>query len=520
MSGLRNRSGEPARVGRPTVLLAGLALVLSSCTSGGRTPSAPTPAGTASSTPGAKPSADPGFPTAAEKDRPGDAGWDVFDSSARPPIEGFADRQSVAAGEKVTLYVTTTSASWTARAYRMGWYRGDRARQVWAGAAQPGKVQPPPPPPAPGTNLVQPAWTPSLTVDTTGWPAGHYLFRLDPSTGAPGRFVPLTVRSPSARGALVMLAPNTTWQAYNSWGGYSTYAGPNGARANRARVVSFDRPYAAGGGAADFLGDAVVVSLAEKLGLRLAFLTDVDLHERPGVLDGAAGVISMLHDEYYSKQMRQALTRARDSGTNIAFLGANAAFRKIRFEPSPLGPNRRMVNYKDATDPVADRTQATVSWRDPPSSEPENSLTGTLYRCNPVRGDLVVVDPGFWMFAGLGLTAGAPIPGVLGSEYDRAVLGGTTPRPMQVVVRSPVTCRGKADLQHSAYYTVPSGAGVFNSGTSDWGAAVIPDGKLGTIDPEAARIVTGATSTLFVTFAAGPAGRTHPAVDNLERFGR
>jgi len=497
--------------------------LLAACTGGAPSDAAPGPPG---STPGQGSSggpvatSDPNFPAATERDLAGDPRWDVFDGSDRPVVEGFPDRQSVAPGEQVTLYVNAKVPSWTVRAYRMGWYRGDRARLVWTSDPQPGRVQPAPPPPQSGTNLVQTGWTPSLTVGTLGWPPGAYLFRIDPSTGTPGRFVPLTVRSPSVQGALVLLNANANWQAYNKWGGYSTYAGANGSMATRARVVSFDRPYDAGGGAADFLGEAQVIAQAEKLGLKLAYLTDVDLHEQPDVLTGANGVISLLHDEYYSNQMRAALTRARDRGTNIAFLGANAMYRKIRFERSPLGPNRLMINYKDASDPIADRSQATTQWRAPPASDPENSLTGTLYQCNPVRGDLVVVNPGHWLFAGLNLTPGVRIPGLLGSEYDRSVLGGSTPRPMEVLIRSPVTCQGKADLQHSAYYTTASGAGVFNSGTSDWAAAVIPDARLGDIKPEAARIVTAATSTLFTTFAAGPAGRVHPAQDNLEQYGR
>ncbi len=42
-------------------------------------------------------------------------------------------------------------------------------------------------------------------------------------------------------------------------------------------------------------------------------------------------VISLGHDEYYSQAMRSALLTARNAGTNLAFLGANAIYRHIRF---------------------------------------------------------------------------------------------------------------------------------------------------------------------------------------------
>ena len=261
---------------------------------------------------------------------------------------------------------------------------------------------------------------------------------------------------------MVLVNADTTWQAYNAWGGYSLYHGPDGARADRSRAVTFDRPYDYGAGTADFLGaELPLVALAEKLGLRLGYATDVDLQRDPGLLDGAAAVISLGHDEYWSPDMRAALTRARDAGTNVAFLGANAIYRKIRFGRTALGPDRLEINYKDDTDPIGrtDPAQVTTQWRDPPSSDNESSLTGTDYGCSPVRAPMVVVDPGSWLFAGLGLAAGSRLPGLVGSEYDRVYLGAPTPRPIEVLTHSPLVCDGRADAAEAAYYTTRSGRG-------------------------------------------------------------
>jgi hypothetical protein len=51
------------------------------------------------------------------------------------------------------------------------------------------------------------------------------------------------------------LAPTAMgWQAYNQWGDYSLYKGPDGRRETRSRAVSFDRPYQqAMSGAGQFL---------------------------------------------------------------------------------------------------------------------------------------------------------------------------------------------------------------------------------------------------------------------------
>src|SRR5205085_2718550 len=121
-------------------------------------------------------------------------------------------------------------------------------------------------------------------------------------------------------------------------------------------------------------------------GIPLAYAADVDLQSHPGLLTGAAGVISMGHDEYWSAPMRAALTTARDRGTNVAFLGANAVYRRIRLQPSVIGPDRIEVNYKDAAEDPLSRTHpslTTADWPAPPAADPERSLTGETYACFP-----------------------------------------------------------------------------------------------------------------------------------------
>jgi hypothetical protein len=76
-----------------------------------------------------------------------------------------------------------------------------------------------------------------------------------------------------------------------------------------------------------------------------------------------------------------------------------------------------------------------------------------------------------------------------------------------------LVCDGQADAAEAAYYTTRSGAGVFDSGTSDWVAG------LASATPVVRRVVTAVTTRLLVTFAKGPAGRTHPAKDTAARYG-
>ena len=72
---------------------------------------------------------------------------------------------------------------------------------------------------------MQTEWDPVLEVPTDDWPAGAYLLRLDADSGAQ-RYVPVTVRSASTAGRVVLKNCVPTWQAYNTWGGYDLYRGP------------------------------------------------------------------------------------------------------------------------------------------------------------------------------------------------------------------------------------------------------------------------------------------------------
>ncbi len=460
---------------------------------------------------------------ARENQRPGTSGWLITRAGATDAIEGWADHVSAASGDPVRLFVSTTAPRFRVEAYRMGWYGGLGARLVWRSAQLPGRQQPPPTR-TPGTNMLATHWRRSLTLRVgPAWPPGDYLLKLVASSSQ--RYVPLTVRDDASHAALVVQNDVTTWQAYNLWGGYDLYQGPDGSAATRSRVVSFDRPYDwSGKGAGDFLGNEYpLVRLVEALGLDVTYWTDVDLHEHPERLLAHRALVSLGHDEYWSTRMRRGAEAARDHGVNLAFLGANAIFRHIRLQPSPTGPDREEVNYKpwSARDDPAWRTdpaEVTTDWREPPLRDPESRLLGDLYECNPVNAAGIVVDPAAWPFAGAGVRVGTALPGLVGSEYDRVQAAAPRPAGVELLLHSPVRCRGRASFADATYYTAPSGAGVFDSGTSSWVCQLQMGCADGRRSPLTARVVRAATVTLLRVFAAGPAGRRYPSHSNLARF--
>jgi hypothetical protein len=456
----------------------------------------------------------------AENARPGDRHWNIRHLGRPDAVAGYAGQASVLAGQSVPLFVSTTSRSFQVRAFRMGWYGGDLARLVWQSGNIRGHRQRKPSLEH-ATRTVQADWGPSVTVPTDGWPDGSYLLRLDADSGAQ-RFVPLTVRSASTAGKVVIKNSVATWQAYNMWGGYDLYNGPGGTAdyASRSLAVSLDRPLDGDGAYLFLVHERKLIELAERLGLPLAYETNMDIAEQPRLLDGASALISLGHDEYWSPPERAHVTAARDAGVNVAFLGANAMFRRTRLADTKLGPCRMVICYKTSylQDPLYghDNALVTSDWREPPHPDPESSLTGTLYESNPTDADFVVTSPDAWLFAGTGVRQGTRFRGLVGIEYDRVNPDYAVQRPIEVLSHSPLTCRGVNSYADSAYYTHRSGAGVFNSGTMRWVGSFSGADNFG-IDRRAGRFTRRVTANVLRAFADGPAAAKYPARDNLHQ---
>ena len=100
-----------------------------------------------------------------ENDKPGTTSWEIHGRHAG--ITGFASQVYAQAGQRVTLYVSTSGPSFRAQAFRMGYYQGKGARLVWTSPAVTGQNQPRCPVKG-GINMVEcDNWRPSLTFTVT-----------------------------------------------------------------------------------------------------------------------------------------------------------------------------------------------------------------------------------------------------------------------------------------------------------------------------------------------------------------
>ena len=389
-------------------------------------------------------------------------------------IRGYVDQPSVNRGDAISFHVSTAEAWYDIEIYRLGWYGGAGARQIAAVRSLTG-VNQPAPAPDPRTGLVEARWKPTYTLQTNvTWTSGLYLARFL-TVENEAAYHPFVVRDDASKAPYVLQMPVTTWQAYNNWGGKSLYefSSEGGVRAAK---VSFDRPYAQWSGAGPvFDGLLNLVRWVEREGYDATYITSLDIHADPAVLLGHKVFVSGWHDEYWSASMRANITRARDGGVSLAWFGADNVYWQVRMEAGAGGvPNRVMVCYKDATDPLfAERSPlTTVRWREAPVNQPENALLGIMFESKwdfPYAYSYKVKQADHWLYAGAGVRDGDQIAGLVGYEYDRVFDNGQTPPGLAVLSESPVLAYdGKVGPAHSSVYQHVGGALVFSAGTIYW----------------------------------------------------
>jgi N,N-dimethylformamidase beta subunit-like, C-terminal len=448
----------------------------------------------------------------AENQRAGTTAWQI-PTTKLGGIEGYADHASAQCGDVIHLYISTSSPYFRVVAYRMGYYQGLGARQIWQSGPHAGFLQPTPAPSS-TINMIEAQWKPSLTFTVDGsWPPGDYLLRLITTDYKSEHYIPLTVRDDLSTSGLILQNDVSTWQAYNDWGGYSLYHGPNGF-SDRSRVVSYDRPYRysaqSSGGQGDgqfLLYDYPLVRFVEELGLDVSYWTDIDLHERPQLLLNHRALITMSHDEYWSTKMRSGVETALSHGINLAFFGADAVQWVTRFQSSPVGPDREQIVYKSAAeDPLTgiDDADVSVRFRDTPVSNPQSKLIGEESDCSAAKADMVVTDASHWIFAGTGLSNGSVLPMMVGYESDR-VDGYPHPANLQILADSPFLCAGRSWSSNMTYYSAASGAGVLATGTISWLCVLTASCKQVSGNAGNQSVVRQITKSVLTRFAAGPA---------------
>ena len=455
--------------------------------------------------------------------------WGLKTDIGDANIQGFATEISTNIGGTVDFKIATDSTHYRIEIYRMGYYGGDGARLVDVVDKQLTSAQIQPHPLVDlslglidcGNWGVSASWDiPSDAV------SGVYFAKLVREDGTEGEnIIPFVVRDDSSHSDIVFQTSDTTWQAYNPWGGANLYSGDTPLNPNdmiaymppncncgigaigRAYAVSYNRPYITGtdpnfllSGPQDYVFSAEfpAIQWLEQNGYDVTYISGVDSARSGELLLNHQVFLSVGHDEYWSAEQRDNVTAARDAGVNLVFWGGNDCYWKIQWNESIDGsgtPYRTLVCYKDtwANADINPAEGSTGTWRDErfadPGQEPENSLIGTMFTVDSWRADTISIpyemtQLRFWRNTAVAETqqgdSAQLVQGLLGYEWNSDVDNGFRPAGLINLSLSNIAVNsylldygntvGAADATHSLtmYRDQESGALVFSAGSVFW----------------------------------------------------
>lgn len=189
---------------------------------------------------------------ACENTKPGnpESEWDFGKTGASLAIMGYADKFSSNKGEKVVFKVKTDATAYKIDIYRIGYYQGNGARKM---ASVPVTATLPQQQPECITD------DPSRLVDCGNWAesanwtiptdavSGLYIAKLTRTDGTSGvNHIYFVVRDDSSHADLLFQFSDTTWQAYNIYGGTSLYGNQRRDDFTIGEIgwkVSYNRPF-------------------------------------------------------------------------------------------------------------------------------------------------------------------------------------------------------------------------------------------------------------------------------------
>jgi len=423
-------------------------------------------------------------------------------------IQGFADNISVNVGQTINFKVNTNATSYHLDIYRMGYYQGNGARLVTT--IQP-SVSLPQNQPACLSNAslglldcgnwaVSASWT----VPTTAV-SGIYFARVTRSDTGGASHIVFIVRNDASTSNILFQASDTSWQAYNPYGGQNLYGCGGWNLSCRAYKVSYNRPFTTRDFEQEmdtwvFGNEYPMVRWLEANGYDVSYSTDTDTDRNGSLILKHKVWMSNGHDEYWSGNQRANIEAARAAGVHLAFFSGNTMFWKTRWENSVDGTNtpyRTLVCYKetngDVTDP-ADPPTWTGTWRDPTKSppadggKPENAVKGNIFRMNGGQDETITVPAAdgkmrFWRntsVASLGSGSAALAPGTIGPEFDDDEDNGFRPAGLielsalsvndsnNYLLDYGVTYGAGTAVHKVVMYKYSSGAIVFSTGTYRW----------------------------------------------------
>ncbi len=442
------------------------------------------------------PSTIPSSYISTENTKPGTPSWKLTTYDAARS-SAYLSHSSARCGDTVNLYLKSNWYRMNVAIYRVGYYQGAGARQVFAtntggyirAIAQPNPLMVTTD--EQGRTINMPTaknWTTGFSFKIDGgFTPGAYLVKVFDDSGT-GSYIPLVIRDDINYHDKTLLTSYATTAAYNNYGGASAYTTPI-----QSKRVSFDRPINLFQGAGMFMSlDYGFIYWAERQGFDMNYATDIDLHTRP-LYDKTKTLILMAHTEYWSATMRDRVDTALTQSKNLASFGANQMYWRINPKPSTTtGADREYEIFRTAATETNTFRYATPTQ----PAKPEQSVLGSMFGCMHMDDQLVPNSTWLWQ----GVTDKTPLAHYFQGETDQVMAGFPVPAGSQLLGSSPLkACDVGANPARADVTAVihPGGGRVFNASTHTWGCSLGGKCVYFTPTPLAMQQLSQATMNVF-----------------------
>ena len=351
---------------------------------------------------------------------PGAIAENFYERASNDPVDpqlwGYTDRWSYAPGDVIKLHVSTTAKQFDVEV----WRDGARREAVYQHKAIAGAFHQ-----TPGQcSVTGCGWPLAVEIATdTHWKSGGYIIRLS-AAGLEYHHVFLIRAAPGKEAPILLVAATGTWVAYNDWGGSNHYEGITGPQRDQfSPRVSILRPFSRGfvvlpegaprvplrtppvmgaalrhphvewayangyskkyasAGWASY--DRHFMRWAEAAGYSVDVCALHDLHADPALLKRYRTAVFVGHDEYWSREMRDAVDAYVEGGGNVARFAGNFLWQ-TRIEDG--GTTQVCFKYRArAEDPAyksAGKSLTTTAWESVEVARPGAATFGV----NALRG--------------------------------------------------------------------------------------------------------------------------------------
>lgn len=238
-----------------------------------------------------------------------------------------------------------------------------------------------------------------------------------------GPYIPFVIKNsnPNSKADILFKTSDTTWVAYNLYGGYNLYRG-NGSFniSSRAYEVSYNRPFTnrlpkPKGKVQNFLfgSEYSMLYFLEKYGYNIHYAACQDIEQwsadKYQLLRRYKTLLSVGHDEYWTADMKEAYVNVRDYGVNLVFFSGNEIYWRVRWatknQQEHNSDKRTLICHKETLDGGlvknynkkslieinSDWTGTFMDARYGHIPQPPNGVTGQLFMVNAHRQDAMKV---------------------------------------------------------------------------------------------------------------------------------